>query len=286
VTDLPAPPVPADCDLRGMPGFMLDTERLLASELWALSDGQAFKAAVALWCRSWRQVPASSLPDDDAVLRAFSGLTAAAWKKCRDIALRGFVRCADGRLYHMVLAEDAARAWKARQVQRGKANKRWGNATAMPRHEPNGGSDVFHGNAAALPKQCQGQGQGQGQGDTLAPLAASVHDPAAVAAPFDLPSRLRDAYREIAQAEGGGPVGFARATAALSAARRIFRTPTEGHLRETYRAAAEAGMLDRPPADWPDFRQRIRQDRQAERSATTATNDPERQAALAALDAR
>lgn len=155
MTDLPAPPVPADCDLRGMPGFMLDTERLMASELWALADGPTFKAAVGLWCRAWRQVPASSLPDDDAVLRAFAGMPASAWKKAKDMALRGFVKCSDGRLYHLVLAEDAARAWGHRQMQREKAGKRWGTALAMPRHS--------HGTPTALPKQCQGQGQGQRQ---------------------------------------------------------------------------------------------------------------------------
>lgn len=178
IDGLPPPPVPADCDLRGMPGFMLDTERLMASELWALSDGTAFKAAMALWCRSWRQVPAASLPDDDATLRAFAGLTPAAWKKARDLALRGFVKCSDGRLYHKVLAEDAARAWGHRQQQRARANKRWaGNATAsqpddaeaMPRHES--------GNSAALPMQSQGQGQGQGQQDAAG--AASSRERAA-----------------------------------------------------------------------------------------------------------
>ena len=55
----PEPLVSASVDLNGMPGFMLDTERLMASELWALSSGDAFKAAVALWCRAWRQVPAA-----------------------------------------------------------------------------------------------------------------------------------------------------------------------------------------------------------------------------------
>lgn len=162
VADLPPPPVPADCDLRGMPGFMLDTERLMASELWALSDGATFKAAMALWCRSWRQVPAASLPDEDATLRAFAGLSPAAWKKCRDLALRGFVKCSDGRIYHKVLAEDATRAWGHRQQQRAKAARRWsGNAAAstttgaeaMPRHDP--------GTPAADPMQSQGQGQGQ-----------------------------------------------------------------------------------------------------------------------------
>ena len=116
--DFPAAPVPPDCDLRGLPGFMLDAERLLSSELWVLSDGPTFKAAVALWCRAWRQVPAASLPDNDDVLRGFAGMAPAPWRKSRALALRGFVKCSDGRLYHKTLAEDALSAWTRRTAHR------------------------------------------------------------------------------------------------------------------------------------------------------------------------
>lgn len=109
MTDLPAPPVPAETDIRDLDSFMLNTERLLASELWALSSGDEFKAALGLWCRAWKQQPPGSLPDDDRVLAAFSG-AGARWKKVRPMALRGFVKCSDGRLYHRVLCEDVTRA--------------------------------------------------------------------------------------------------------------------------------------------------------------------------------
>lgn len=112
VPTLPPPPVPSDCDVSTLPGFMLDTVRLLGSELWALSTGDEFKAAVALWCRAWHQVPAASLPDDDAVLCSFAGYgrDGKGWRKVRTMALHGFIKCADGRLYHPVLAADAVRA--------------------------------------------------------------------------------------------------------------------------------------------------------------------------------
>jgi transposase len=112
VNDLPAPMVPADVELRDMDGFMLNAERLLSSELWALSTGDQFKAAVALWCRAWKQTPAASLPDDDRILAGFAGLDQRRWKAIRDVAMRGFVLCSDGRFYHRVLAEDALRAWE------------------------------------------------------------------------------------------------------------------------------------------------------------------------------
>ena len=47
-TSLPDPPVPADIDVDGIHGFLLHTDRLFHSELWALSAGEEFRAAVAL----------------------------------------------------------------------------------------------------------------------------------------------------------------------------------------------------------------------------------------------
>jgi hypothetical protein len=170
--DLPAPPVPADCDLRGMPAFMLDAQRLLGSELFLLSSGDAFKAAVSLWCRAWHQVPAASLPDDDASLAAYAGMRGPAWQKAKPMALRGFVRCSDGRLYHPVLAEDAMRAWGKRGAFRDRATKaaqaRWEkrgrDATSMPQAPP----VRLTSDATSMPQAMLGdaQGQGQGQGQT------------------------------------------------------------------------------------------------------------------------
>lgn len=128
MSDLPDPLVPADVDLRGFPGFMLDVERLLASELVALGTADECWYALMLWCRAWQQIPPASLPNDDRVLAAFSR-AGSKWKKVREIALRGFVLCSDGRLYHRVLSEEAKTAWDKRkkyQERSAKANgKRW-----------------------------------------------------------------------------------------------------------------------------------------------------------------
>ncbi|QTH19772.1 DUF1376 domain-containing protein [Rhizorhabdus wittichii] len=115
----PAPLTPPDCDLRGLPFMPLDVIRLVDSDLAALSTGEEFKAAVVLWCKSWVQVPAASLPDDDRILAHLSG-AGARWKKIRTGALRGFVKCSDGRLYHPVVAEKAIEALPARQEYREK----------------------------------------------------------------------------------------------------------------------------------------------------------------------
>jgi hypothetical protein len=91
----------------------LQVARLMDSDLFILSTGDEFKAALALWCKSWNQIPGGSLPDNDKLLEGLSG--AKGWKKVREMALRGWVKCSDGRLYHPVVAENAIQAWEGRQ---------------------------------------------------------------------------------------------------------------------------------------------------------------------------
>lgn len=114
-TGRPEPLTPPDCDLRGMDFFPLDTMRLLDSELWLKASADEFKAAVGLWCMAWRQLPAGSIPDDDAILSRWALGWGLNWAKVRTGALHGFVKCTDGRLYHPVLCVKALEAWAARQ---------------------------------------------------------------------------------------------------------------------------------------------------------------------------
>jgi hypothetical protein len=175
---LPDPLTPPDCDLRGLPFMPMDVVRVLDSDLFALSTGEEFKAALALWCKAWLQVPAASLPDDDRVLAHLSG-ACGRWRKLRDMALRGWIKCSDGRFYHPVVAEKATEAWKHRLAQRERANKRWGNAegqssgtaTAMPRHS--------HGNASATDAAMQGRGTGtvKGKAESKPALSDSIPKP-------------------------------------------------------------------------------------------------------------
>jgi hypothetical protein len=108
---------PLDCDLRGLAFMPLDVVRLVDSDLFAVSTGAEFKAAVALWCKAWLQVPAASLPNDEKVLAHLSG-AGPQWRRVRDVALRGWVLCADGRLYHPVIAEKAITAFTSRIKRR------------------------------------------------------------------------------------------------------------------------------------------------------------------------
>jgi len=144
--------VPSDCDLRSFPFLPLDVVRLRDSRLALRSTGDEFKAAVLLWCAAWHQVPAGSLPDDEIELAALAGCGpgkagAKAWAKVRDMALHGWAKGNDGRLHHAVIGEKVAEAWRQKQAQRAKAEKRWG-----PRQDPDAGNATAH--AAASPRQC------------------------------------------------------------------------------------------------------------------------------------
>lgn len=116
-TNLPEPMTGADCDLRGMPYMPLDIVRLFDSDLYALSSGDEFKAALTLWGKAFLQVPAGSLPSDDRILAHLSG-AGVRWAKLRPMALRGWVLCSDGRLYHPVVSEKARDAWRIRCERR------------------------------------------------------------------------------------------------------------------------------------------------------------------------
>jgi len=165
MTTRPEPPIAADTDIRDLDGFMLNTERLMASELWALSTGDEFKAALGLWCRAWKQQPPGSLPDDDRVLAAFSG-AGPRWKKVKAVALRGFVKCSDGRLYHEVLCEDVLRAAK----KKAERHERTKAATEARKKQRDGQRDVDRDDVRRGQRnEVPGTGQGQGQGSITVP---------------------------------------------------------------------------------------------------------------------
>lgn len=106
---LPPPLVPSEVDLRDFQGMWLDTDRLLRSDTWVLGTGDEKAAAMTLWLESWHQVPAASLPSNDRILAKLS--QAERWQKSKAHALRGWIPCSDGRIYHPVVAEKALEAW-------------------------------------------------------------------------------------------------------------------------------------------------------------------------------
>jgi hypothetical protein len=115
-----------DCDLQDFPFMPLQVARLRDSDLAATEHPEACWYAVLLWAASWHQVPAASLPDDEMVLTRLCGLgrDVKTFRKHRAGALRGFVTCSDGRLYHPVVAEQANAAWKEKLAYRDRKEKR------------------------------------------------------------------------------------------------------------------------------------------------------------------
>ena len=119
----PAPLSAPDCDLRGYEFMPLFGTKLFGSELYqlALDNPRAGWAALKLWWEAFgKQCPAGSLPADDRILARYAdfGSDLRGWNKVKAIALRGFILCSDGRLYHPFYCALAATAYLKRKKDR------------------------------------------------------------------------------------------------------------------------------------------------------------------------
>lgn len=154
--DLPEPPVPPDADLRHFPDMPLQVGRLRDSGLATVPDAEVRWANLMSWCVAWHQLPAGSLPDDDAQLSHLMGYgrDTRRWRSLRAKgALRGWVKCRDGRLYHPVLAETCLRVVGKSRASRSAVMARWNRqATEKP------GSNGYDRSADALPRR-EGKGR-------------------------------------------------------------------------------------------------------------------------------
>lgn len=121
----PEPLTPANCDLRDFPHTPLFRSRLFGSSFHARATDAEWRAGVTLWLKSWDQVPAGSLPNDDIELARLAELArdVKLFKKLKDGALRGWLLCNDGRLYHPVVAEGVNNAIEHKVKQRAKTAK-------------------------------------------------------------------------------------------------------------------------------------------------------------------
>lgn len=118
--DLQEPLIPAEVDLRDFPFMPLEIERLRRSKQWlkAKRSPELGFYMLNLWMGSWHNVPAGSLEDDDDVLSDMACCDLKRWAKVRADVLRGWVKCADGRLYHAVITEKVMDAWARKLEQR------------------------------------------------------------------------------------------------------------------------------------------------------------------------
>ncbi|WP_437559350.1 DUF1376 domain-containing protein [Acidithiobacillus sulfuriphilus] len=123
-SDIP-PPIPGDADLRSARWFKLDIVNLLNSDFMQLASPEEFKAAFLLWTKSIHQVPAGSLPNDEAVLAMLAGgydYRRRPWQRIREMALHGWDLCSDGRLYHQAVVGTVLDILSAVQLRASSAN--------------------------------------------------------------------------------------------------------------------------------------------------------------------
>lgn len=111
------PLVPAEVDLRDFDFMPLFGDRLFNSDTWSLCNADEKVAALRLWWRSWHEEPPASLPNSDRLLseRAGYGVAISAFLKIKPNAMRGWIECSDGRLYHPVVASIALDVWKTKR---------------------------------------------------------------------------------------------------------------------------------------------------------------------------
>lgn len=117
----PEPLVPPEVDLRGYEFMPFYGDILFGSRTYIQASLEAKIALPRIWWRAYaKEIPASSLPDDDLLLADYAGYGIAlkAWRKVRPQVMRGFVLCSDGRLYHPFVARIAMGAWKSRLADR------------------------------------------------------------------------------------------------------------------------------------------------------------------------
>jgi len=133
--ELPAPLVPAECDLTDFKNMPLEVEQLRKSKSWLIAKRRPELAffMLNLWMRAWHERPCASIENDDDVLADAAGAHPRDWPEIREDVLRGWVSCADGRLYHPVIAEKALEAWSKKiayrwEKERDRQRKEWKRA--------------------------------------------------------------------------------------------------------------------------------------------------------------
>lgn len=174
----PQPPIPSGVDLHDFSFTPIFRTQLFRSAFHARATDAEWRAGVTLWLKSWDQIPAGSLPDDDIELCRLAefGRDQRTWKKLRPMALHGWYICADGRLYHRVVAEGVLAAYARRRAasDKGKigASRRWavidgGLSNASANGSANGSAMQ---QPLAMPMPGDSNRQGEGYKSPLPPL--------------------------------------------------------------------------------------------------------------------
>lgn len=265
-----APLVPPEVDLTDF-GFMpLEIERLRKSRAWLICRRRPELAffMLNLWMRAWHERPAASIEDDDDVLADAAGCSPDRWQEVRADALRGWVKCADGRLYHPVVAKIAAEKWADKVLFRWgkecarikKENQRRATKGLQPLDFPPrpavsspGQFELSLGQTADVPgtsRECpgenalkgEGEGECKGEGDSRVPSGDTESE---------TPTRQRRAKRAPrtrAQLPEGWRPGDALRQWTIDHIRKCQSGVSAGHELEKFRDHWKA--TGEPKADW------------------------------------
>jgi len=158
-----APLTPPDCDLTDFASMFFDVRRLLTSVTWieAAEHPRLGHVLMCLWAESWHQRPAASLPNNDAVLARLAMCDLKTWRRLRDLALKGWVLCDDGRLYHPTVAEKALEAWNRKESYRDRTAKARAAKEARKEAETAPVTDSVTGPETDLSTGLKGRGRGR-----------------------------------------------------------------------------------------------------------------------------
>jgi hypothetical protein len=178
MTDEPRQPlVPPEVDLRDFPYFPIYRAQFFGSQFHAICNDTEWRAGLTLWVKSWDQVPAGTLPNDDIALARLAelGRDVETWKSVKTNALRGWHLCTDGRLHHAVLAGVVLEAWAKRKKAstRGKA----GAAARWKEVPENGASNAYaikNGASNAPTKEIDGASNAHAMEQASKPIAQAM----------------------------------------------------------------------------------------------------------------
>lgn len=136
---IPAPMLPEgvephEFDLQNFPTMPFDVSAFRDSEIQTTLSSEGLVAALNLWCGSWHQVPAGSLPNNPALLAKIAGYGKSLKafqapsstnpdKTIMEEALYGFKLCSDGRWWHPVVAKHAREAYSYKVRRKNQTSK-------------------------------------------------------------------------------------------------------------------------------------------------------------------
>ena len=97
--ELPEPPYPEATKANGFKQEV-DWDRVAQSRTWIYADNEVRPWLLMLWLKSWQNVPAGTWEADDEYIARSLGCKLEFFIGHREQFMRGWVRHADGRLYH------------------------------------------------------------------------------------------------------------------------------------------------------------------------------------------